>query len=248
MIFIKKIILITGSDSGIGKYVAKRFLEKGNIVIITGYTQAHINETEKEFEEFKNITRYFQLDVTNENSIINMVDTIKKEYGHIDILINNAAFDQMNSIESYDANIFEKIIKTNLIGKMLCIKHCINLLKESKYPTIINISSRLATRPMKDSSAYCCAAAGIVMLTKCAALELSKYNIRVNTISPALTITPLSLKSYTKEQISEYADENPRNRLCETKDIYNLLNFLISEESDYINGENININGGILLK
>ena len=184
----------------------------------------------------------------DEESIIHMFNIIKEKYGHLDVLINNAAFDEMCSIESYSYDIFEKIIKTNLLGKMFCIKNGIELLKGSDYPTIINISSRLASKPMLDSSAYCCGAAGIVMLTQCAALELSKYNIRVNAISPALTLTPLSIKSYSKKEIEEVAKKSLRKRLCEMEDIYNLSHFLISKESDYINGENININGGILLR
>lgn len=177
-----------------------------------------------------------------------MFNIVKEKYGYLDVLINNAAYDKMDTIVSYDYKIFEKIIKTNLMGKMFCTKHAIELLKKSKYPSILNIASRLATKPMSDSSAYCCSAAGIVMLTKCSALELSKENIRVNTISPSLTITSLSLKSYTKKEIEDVSKKSLRNRLCEMEDIYNLSKFLISEESDYINGENININGGILLR
>ena len=228
--------------------MAKKFLESGNTVIITGCTQAHLNRTKKEFEKFKTSTLYIKVDIKDEKSVSDMFEIIQKKFRYIDALINNAAYDKMDSIETYNINIFEQIIKTNLTGKMLCIKYAISLLKKSQYPTIINIASRLAIKPMERSSAYCCAAAGIVMLTKCAALELSDYNIRVNTISPALTITPLSLKSYSKEEIINYSKKNLRKRVCEMEDIYNLTEFLISKKSDYINGENININGGILLK
>lgn len=228
--------------------MAKRYLENGDYVIITGYNENHINETKKELSKYNDKTTFIKVDVTEEKSIINMFDLIKEKYGYIDVLINNAAFDKMNSIVEYTYNDFEKIVKTNLIGKMFCIKHSIELLKKSRYPSILNISSRLGTKPMNDSSAYCCSAAGIIMLTQCAALELSDENIRVNTISPSLTITPLSLKSYTKEEIKKVSDKSLRKRLCEMEDIYNLSEFLISKKSDYINGENINLNGGILLR
>lgn len=228
--------------------MAKKYLEEGNHVIVTGYQESNIDSTKKELEKYKDKTTFIQVDVTDENSIISMFKIVKEKYGYIDVLINNAAFDKMESIKEYNYGDFEKIVKTNLIGKMFCIKHSVELLKKSKYPTIINISSRLATKPMIDSSAYCCSAAGIVMLTKCAALELSNENIRVNTISPSLTITPLSLKSYSEEEIEEVSKKSLRNRLCEMEDIYNLSQFLISEKSDYINGENININGGIFLR
>jgi len=240
--------LITGSVSGIGKYLAKRFLENGDRVIVTGYHDEHIERTKNELREYKDNTLYFKIDVNDELSLIKMFEIIKDKYGLLDVLINNAAFDQMESIENYKKDIFEKVVSTNLTGKMLCIKHSTNLLKKSEYPTIINIASRLASRPMLNSSAYCCSAAGIIMLTECAALELAKYNIRVNAVSPSLTITPLAKKSYTKEDMIKTAQMNPRNRLCEMKDIYNIINFLISPEADFINGENINVNGGLLLK
>lgn len=177
-----------------------------------------------------------------------MFHLIEEKFGLLDVLINNAAFDKMESIENYDQELFEKIIKTNLIGKMLCIKNAIKLLRKSEYPSIINISSRLASKPMMNSSAYCCGAAGIVMLSECAALELANDGIRVNTVSPSLTLTPLAQKSYTKTEILATAKKSTRNRICEMKDVYNVVNFLISKEADYINGENININGGLLLK
>ena len=244
----KRIIVITGSVSGIGKYLAKSFLDNGDYVIVTGYHDEHIEKTKKEFSEYKGNVEFYKIDVNDESSLRKMFESIKEKFGVLDILINNAAFDQMESIENYDKDVFEKIIKTNLVGKMLCIKHSINLIKKSKYPSIINIASRLASRPMINSSAYCCSAAGIIMLTECAALELAKDKIRVNTVSPSLTITPLSKKSYTEGEMIATVQNNPRNRLCEMKDIYNVIKFLISPEADYINGENINVNGGLLLK
>lgn len=184
----------------------------------------------------------------NEKSIQNLVEKIEEKLGYLDVLINNAVFDKMSNIEDYDIKTFEKIIKTNLLGKMFCIKNAINLLKKSKYPSIINIASRLAEKPMLKSSAYCCSASATVMLTKCAALELEKFGIRVNCVSPSLTLTPLAKKSYSKEEIEMTAQKSLRNRLCEMNDIFNIVEFLISEKSDFINGENINVNGGILLK
>lgn len=191
---------------------------------------------------------FSKLDVTSEKSIIELFKKIKKRFAVLDILINNAAFDEMHKIEEYKQDVFNKIVTTNLCGKMLCIKHGIGLLRKSKYPSIINIASRLGSKPMTASSAYCCSSAGIIMLTKCAALEFASDGIRVNTVSPSLTLTPLAEKSYTKEEIEFTKKNNPRNRLCKMQDIFNAINFLISEEADYINGENININGGLLLK
>lgn len=98
------------------------------------------------------------------------------------------------------------------------------------------------------SSAYCSAEAGIINFTQASALELSKYGIRVNTVSPSLTITPLALCGWTKEEIEEQKESNPLKRLGEPIDIANTVLFLLSDKASYINGENINVNGGSLLK
>lgn len=242
-----RIILVTGSTSGIGKYVAKRLLEQGDTVIVTSSTNEKIERTKNDFYAFKNVF-FLQANLQEENSTNELFRRIENKYGYLDILVNNAAFDSMSSLENYDYNTFCRIVKTNLIGKAFCIKKAIKLLKKSNYPSIINISSRLAEKPMKNSTAYCCSAAGIVMLTKCMALELEDFNIRVNCISPSLTLTPLAKQSYSSNEIKEVEQKSLRHRICEMEDIYNVLDFLISKKSDYINGENINVNGGILLK
>lgn len=240
-----KIIVITGGTSGIGKQLAKEY-SHSNMVFVLAKNREKIMQTKKEINS-KNIF-FIECDLNNEKDIQKSFNYIKQKTNHIDVLINNAAYDNMSSIENYSYEEFSKIVSTNLIGKMLCIKYSVNLLKFSDYPSIINIASRLAFKPMMNSSAYCCAAAGIIMLTKCAALELEKYSIRVNSISPSLTKTPLAIKSYTKDVINDTEKKSTRKRLCEINDIYNLIEFLISKESDFINGENINLNGGILLK
>ena len=240
-----KVIVITGGTSGIGRYLVEKF-SKSNYIYVLSKNKKKIETVKNEIKS--NNIYFIKCDLNHENEIISAFNTIKKRHKHIDVLINNAAYDYMDDIESYNYIEFDKIVRTNLIGKVFCIKYAIPLLRKSKYPSIINIASRLATKPMKKSSAYCCSSAAIVMLTKCAAIELEKYAIRVNSISPSLTITPLTLKSYTQEEINAVKETSTRKRLCETYDIYNLIDFLISKKSDYINGENININGGILLK
>ena len=240
-----KIIVITGGTSGIGKYLTNN-LAKNNYVYVLAKDSKKIELVKEELKN--NNIDFIKCDLTNNNEIEFAFNYIKRKSKKIDVLINNAAYDFMDNIESYSYNEFEKIINTNLLGKVFCIKNAIPLLKNSDYPNIINIASRLASKPLKMSSAYCCAASAIVMLTKCAALELEDYSIRVNCISPSLTLTPLALKSYSEEEINNIKLNSTRKRLCYPDDIYKLIIFLISKDADFINGENIGINGGILLK
>lgn len=241
-----KVIVITGGTSGIGRDLVKKFSKKDNLIFVLSKSKKNIEISKKEINS--NNVVFIRCDLLKEDEIIKSFKYIKSRTNHIDLLINNAAYDYMSSIEEYEYEIFSKIINTNLLGKVFCLKNAIKLLKESNYPCVINIASRLATKPMNDSSAYCSTAAAIVMFTKCAALELERYSIRVNCISPSLTITPLSLKSYTQEEIECVKNISTRKRLCTSNDIYELIVFLSSKKSDYINGENVNLSSGILLK
>ncbi len=103
-------------------------------------------------------------------------------------------------------------------------------------------------KPLEEASAYCCAEAAVVMLTQSSALELSKYNIKVNTISPGMTRTPLTEKICNEGDFNNYKKNNPSHRVWKTSDISNTILFLISDQAEFINGENINVSGGILLK
>lgn len=241
-----RVIVITGGTSGIGKDLVKKFASKNNKVFVLSRNEKNIENTKKKINSAN--VDFIVCDLLKEKDIIKAFEKINSKIDCIDLLINNAAYDYMSDIENYNYEAFSNIINTNLLGKVFCTKYALKLLKKSKYPSVINIASRLATKPMFDSSAYCCGASSIVMFTKCAAIEFEKYSIRVNCISPSLTKTPLALKSYTKDEIESIKEKSTRKRLCTPNDIYELIEFLSSKKSDYINGENININSGILLK
>src|SRR3989339_469788 len=134
------------------------------------------------------------------------------------------------------------------VSKEKNVERLFTLLKKSVRPRIINIASRFGTKPDNEIPAYCCAEAGVIMLTKVSALGLAKYGIKVNTISPSLTRTPLTEKMCSQEEFNSYAENNPSKRVGLPKDIANAVLFLISDKADFINGENINVSGGILLK
>ena len=153
-----------------------------------------------------------------------------------------------NFIEDLDIDGFRKILDVNLVGKVIVTKFALPLLKKSETPSIVNIASRLGTKPCVEASAYCASEAGVINFTKTSALEFSKYKIRVNVVSPGLTNTSLAMMGWTKEEIEEQKNNNPLYRIGEPIDIANIVLFLLSEKASYINGENINVNGGSLLK
>ena len=205
-------------------------------------------ETMQELSNYKENILLIKADLSNENDVDMMFSEITKKYDKLDGLVNCAAYDKVLSIEDLTVEEYRHELNVNIVARWQCIKNAIPLMKKADAPRVINIASRLGTRPMEDSVAYCTCEAATIMLTQCCALELAKYNIRVNTVSPSLTLTPLGMQSYTEEEIKATAEKNPSKRLGKTEDTANLVLFLLSDKADYINGENVNVNGGILLK
>ena len=244
MNFENKVALVTGGTSGIGKEIAKQLLRNGAKVIINyAHNEENYKKTKNELEEYKDNVLFIKADVSNEDEEIRMFQQIER----LDYLVNNAGTNIDSYIEEFNIEDFRRVLDVNLVGKVICTKHAVPLLKNSKTSSIVNIASRLGTRPCIEASAYCSAEAGIINFTQASALELSKYSIRVNTVNPSLTITPLALEGWTEQEIEKHKQNNPLKRLGETIDIANAVLFLLSEKASYINGENLNVNGGSLL-
>lgn len=246
--FSDKVALVTGGTSGIGKEIAKQLLLNGCFVFINfGHNDSQMFKAKEELKQISNNFKFIKADISNEEEVYIMMNTIKDKFGKLDYLVNNAGTNIDGFIEDLDISDFKKVINVNLIGKVICTKYAIPLLRKSENSSIVNIASRLGTRPCIEASAYCSAEAAIINFTKTSALELSKYNIRVNCVSPSLTKTPLALAGWTEQEIEDHKNSNPLKRLGETIDIANAVLFLLSDRASYINGENINVNGGSLL-
>lgn len=242
-----KIALVTGSTSGIGEETTKQLLLNGATAIINyAKDDEKANKVKAELSQLGRV-ECIKADISNESEAAAMFNFIEQKFGRLDYLVNNAGTSIDNWIEETNVDDFKTVLNVNLIGKFICTKMAIPLLKKSSSPRIVNIASRLGTRAMEESCSYCCAEAGIIMLTKVSAVELSKYGIRVNTVSPGMTLTPMVKQFYTEDEIKATENKNPSGRLGKTIDIANTVLFLLSDEAEYINGENINVNGGTLL-
>lgn len=243
-----KVAFITGSTSGFGEAIATVLAENGAIVILNyAHNEERANAVKSKIEKIGIVGECIKADIGNEDDINRIFETIKNKYGKLDYLVNNASADIDSDFEKYNIEDFKKVINTNIVGKFLCIQKAIPLMEKSNSPRIVNIASRFAEKPLIGDAALPISEAGVVMLTKQSALELAKYNIRVNTVSPALAITPLTQAFMTDEGFEEYAKRNPSGRVCKSIDVANTVAFLLSDEGEYINGENVNVNGGILL-
>ena len=236
-----KVALVTGGTSGIGKEIVKELIEKG-CKVITCYSSNEENaKILKEGINNENLL-IVKCDVSIEEEVINMMKQVKEKFGKLDYLVNNAGTFIDNLIRDFNIDDFKKVLDINLLGKVICTKHSYPIMNEGG--SIVNISSHLGVVPCTESPAYCSAAAGIITFTKATALEFSDKKIRANCICPAFTPTPLSLRGWKQEEIDQKLSETPLGRFATPEDTAKLCLFLLSDDSSFITGENIWINGG----
>lgn len=236
-----KVALVTGGTSGIGKEIVKELIEKGcKVITCYSFNEENANILEKEINS-ENLL-IVKCDVSDENQVISMMKQIKDRFGSLDYLVNNAGTFIDNLIKDFSMDDFKKVLDVNLLGKVICTKHSYSIMNEGG--SIVNISSHLGVVPCTESPAYCVASAGIITFTKATALEFSDKKIRANCICPAFTPTPLSLKGWNQEEIDKKLSETPLGRFATPLDTAKLCLFLLSDDSSFITGENIWINGG----
>lgn len=238
-----KIALVTGCTSGIGKEIVKELLEKG-CTVITCYHSNEELKSELETECNNDNLLIIKCDVSSEEEVINMFNIIKDKYGKLDYLVNNAGTFIDNFIKDFDISDFKKVLDINLVGKVMCTKYAYPIM--SNGGSIVNIASHLGVVPCEESPAYCAAAAGIINFTKSTAIEYADKKIRANSICPAFTPTPLSLRGWKQEEIDQKLKDTPLGRLATPEDTAKLCLFLLSDDASFITGENIWLNGGRL--
>ncbi|MDB9822274.1 SDR family oxidoreductase [Deltaproteobacteria bacterium] len=244
----EKIALVTGASQGIGREIALR-LSARDVLVWVNYSRSQ-DKAESVVSEIISRggkAKAIQADVSSESQIQEMLKEIADSCERLDYLVNNAGIETPQPFESYELDDWRRIIDVNLTGKFLVIKYAVPLLKRASKPRIVNVASRLAFKAFEEASAYCCSQAGIVMLTKCAALELAAHGIRVNAVCPGLTRTPLTIGLYPQDEWEKASKANPAGRVGEPSDTAGATLFLLSEDADYINGTYLLVEGGSML-
>jgi NAD(P)-dependent dehydrogenase (short-subunit alcohol dehydrogenase family) len=243
----EKVAIVTGSGRGIGKAIASLFAKEGAHVIINDLDNNNCIEVLEEIKKYSPNSTAQQGDVSVGKDVEQIVNLAVKIYGKIDILVNNAGTGSICNLEDTTEEIWNRIIGVDLKGVFLCSSIAGKVMIEKKGGTIINIASNAAQAPIALGNAYSVAKAGVRMLTRLTALEWGKHNIRANSISPGFIRTPLTESAYADpEHARKRAELVPLKRIGTPEDVANLALFLASEESSYINGEDIVIDGGFL--
>ena len=241
MDFNDKIVLVTGAAKSLGRQIAYDFAKNGARVIINynnSYNEA--KELKNEIDKKYNESYLIKADISNESEVKSMFDEIKKVFSRIDIVVNNAGISIDNFIEDKDSVEFKKVLDVNLLGTYLVSKYAKELLSINS--SIINISSDNALRGYVESVDYDASKAGVVSLTK----NFAKYyapTTRVNAVLPGWINTEMN-KDLTKEQRKIYESKSLLKRFASPSEISNVVLFLASDKSSYVNATCILVNGG----
>jgi len=238
-----KNIIVTGASGGIGNSIVKRMYESGANILASG---TNIEKLEKLKSEFKNI-KILKFDISKNDKIEEFIENATSTLGgNLDCLINNAGITQDNLGIRMSIDEWKKVIDINLTSTFLMSKFAIKKMLKNKSGKIINITSIVGHTGNLGQANYTASKAGIVAMSKSLAIEYAKKNININCISPGFIKTAMTDKidDKFKELI---ISKIPSARLGEPNDIANAVHFLASNQSDYINGETLHVNGGMYM-
>ena len=241
-----QIVLVTGSARGIGKEIALTFAQEGATVIISDINAEMADTTAKELKAGGFESTSFACNVTDLESVKEMVDKILDKYGRIDILVNNAGITKDNLLLRMSEGEWDAVLAVNLKGVFSCTKTIIKSMLKAKKGKIINIASIIGIVGNAGQANYAASKAGIIGFTKSIAKEFASRGITANAVAPGY------IKSEMTEKLSEKAAEEifktiPLGKLGTPKDVAGVCLFLASPNADYITGQTIVVDGGMAM-
>tara|TARA_B100000900_G_scaffold399892_1_gene402943 strand:- start:18 stop:755 length:738 start_codon:yes stop_codon:yes gene_type:complete len=238
-----KNIIVTGASGGIGNSIIKRLNEEGANILASGTRIEKLEELKKNFEGIK----ILKFDISQSDKIEEFIENATKELGgDLDCIVNNAGITQDNLAIRMSLNEWQKVIDINLTSTFLMSKFAIKKMLKNKSGKIVNITSVVGHTGNVGQANYTASKAGIIAMSKSLAIEYAKKNININCISPGFIKTAMTDKIDDKFK-ETIISKIPSARLGEPDDIANAVVFLSSNQSSYINGETLHVNGGMYM-
>lgn len=242
-----KVALITGGTRGIGKEIAYTLAEENYDIIINYRTEnEELMKLKKEIEQKRVRCLLLKGDVSNFEDCKKLIEEAINRINHIDVLVNNAGITKDMLLMRMKPEDFNEVINVNLIGTFNMTKNVINYMMKERKGRIINVSSVVGISGNAGQTNYAASKAGIIGFTKSLAKEVASRNILVNAIAPGFIQTDMTniLKENVKDEIAKTI---PLKRMGTAKDVANVVKFLVSEDSSYITGQVIQVDGGMLM-
>jgi 3-oxoacyl-[acyl-carrier protein] reductase len=229
----QQIMLITGTRKGIGQYLVQHYVNKGFQVIGCSRT-----EIDYAFDNYQ----HFCLDVVDEKKVKNMFAHIRKTYGRLDVLINNAGIASMNHVVLTPIKTVNNVLNTNVVGTFLFCREAAKLMRKNHYGRIVNFSTVATPLKLEGEAIYAASKAAILSLTEVLARELAEFGITVNSVGPTPIETDL-IRSVPKEKIERLLARQAISRFGTFADISNVIDFFIQQESEFVTGQNLYLGG-----
>lgn len=244
----KKVAIITGASSGIGRAVVRVFLENDFQTIAVGRNEKELNSFRSEVKDFSGELKIQLADVRETSQVERMISGIVENFGRIDVLVNAAGIIASGTIENTTLDDWDKMMNINLRSVFHLMQICVPHLEKNE-GNIVNVSSVTGTRAFPNVLAYCVSKAALDQLTRCAALELAPKKIRVNAVNPGVVETNLHKRSGMDEESYEKFLEHsktthPLGRVGKPEEIASLIYYLASEKAGWITGVTYAIDGG----
>ena len=253
-----QVALVTGAGTGIGRAIAEKFAALGASVVVTDMNEAAAEETVSLLSNPTGSQKHQALvmDVTDKASIAAVMEKVKADYGHLDILDNNAGVSTMNHISDLTEEEWDFNFNVNSKGVFLVTQAALPLMKE-KGGRIVNTCSMAAVKPDPMLAHYTASKFAVLGFTKACALEFAQYGINVNCVCPGYVKTSMqerekvweaNMRGLTPEQVIDgYIANTPLGRLCYPEDVADVCGFLVSPEAKFLTGEAVNVAGGAQL-
>ncbi|MEH7377187.1 SDR family NAD(P)-dependent oxidoreductase [Neobacillus drentensis] len=242
-----KTAIITGGASGIGKATMQKFLEQGAKVVFTDINEEVGTETLEEMKKISDHVLFIKHNVQDENDWSQVVLQTKETFGTIDILFNNAGLYRSKPVTDYTVDEWNLVMGVNVTGVFLGMKHVIPYMRQQKNGSIINASSLAGLRGSANLALYGASKGAVRIMSKDMAIEAAKDQIRVNSIHPGLIQTSMgdAVAAGAHVTTDQLAQSVPIRRMGTSEDVANLVLFLASDESSYITGTEMVVDGGI---
>jgi len=243
---IGKVSLITGAAQGIGLATAKKFAQEGAVVVVCDIHAEAVNAAVAQCQAFGAQVEGHAMDVTQRDQVDAVVAAVLARHGRIDVLVNNAGITQDARLQNMTQAQFDRVIDVNLRGVFHCAQAVANTMVAQGSGVILNASSVVGIYGNFGQTNYAASKFGVIGFTKTWSRELGPKGVRVNAVAPGFIATPI-LSTIPEKVIAEMAQRVPLRRLGQPEEIANVYAFLASDEASYINGEVIEVSGGMTL-
>ena len=236
----RQIAIVTGAAKGIGKAITGRLIADGFFVVAVDVDDENGKKLLNEYGEAQ--LTFAKTDICNEKDVQQLFEEAMAKYHSVDVVVNNAGIIRDSMIWKMSVEDFDAVINVNLKGAWLMCREAARIMKEQKSGRIVNIASR-AWLGNRGQSNYSASKAGVIALTRVLALELGKYKVSVNAVAPGLIDTPLT-QSLTNEVLEKLIAAQPTCEMGKPVDVANVVSFLVAEQTQFITGQTIYVDGG----